>query len=533
MSARSAPLAAVQADVADGDLEEASAGRSVTLGHVGGGRPATVPLEVYVSRVIAGEGEPNAPEATQQALAIAIRTFAIVNGRRHAREGFDLCDSTHCQVPRVATAATRRAALATAGRVLTYDGAPAEVFYSASCGGRSESASQVWPGADLPYLTSVVDDVHDDDVPWTLERSLKELQDVLKKAGFSGSRLRDLDVLTRSESGRATRISVEGLRPETIGGEAFRTAVGAASLRSTAFTIERQGDIVRFTGRGYGHGVGMCVVGAGRRARRGESVDQILAAYFPRLELRQLGAFTSGGPRQQTQVIVDPPVVPTPPSPPPSMPAPATVPNLPAPVVETPPAPAARPAAVAGSLVTVRLPATVPPVARGIEVRAARALQAVAGVLGVPASPITVELADTIDAFRARTRRPWWVAFDRQPGAIVVGPTALADGDALDWTLRTAVAEHLMASEYAGRPLWVVVGGGRYVGRAAAAVPLVPIDGSRQRPSRGSRGRDVCPTDAQLTTAASSASAQREVEGRAETCFARALAVTGVWRDVK
>jgi stage II sporulation protein D len=97
--------------------------------------------------VLAGEAEPGAADAAQQALAVAIRTYAIVNEGRHRRDGFDLCDTTHCQVMRTANDYSRRAALATAGRVLTLDGKPVEIFYSASCGGRSESAANVWPGA--------------------------------------------------------------------------------------------------------------------------------------------------------------------------------------------------------------------------------------------------------------------------------------------------------------------------------------------------------------------------------------------------
>jgi len=129
-----------QAAVTDADLDEASGRHVVNVGTPSNGRVVRVPLETYVARVIAGEAEPAAPDAAQQALAIAIRTFAIVNLRRHAKEGFDLCDTTHCQVPRASTPATRQAALLTAGRVLVYKGAPAVVFYSANCGGRSESA---------------------------------------------------------------------------------------------------------------------------------------------------------------------------------------------------------------------------------------------------------------------------------------------------------------------------------------------------------------------------------------------------------
>src|SRR5678815_4642864 len=187
--ASSSRAALAQTAVTDADLEEASGKYVVNLGTPSNGRVVRVPLETYVARVIAGEAEPAAPDAAQQALAIAIRTFAIVNLRRHAKEGFDLCDTTHCQVPRASTAATREAALATAGRVLTYNGAPAVLFYSANCGGRSESASEVWSGVDLPYLMPVDDDVHGDDVPWTLDLTLDQIHAALSRAGFTGERL--------------------------------------------------------------------------------------------------------------------------------------------------------------------------------------------------------------------------------------------------------------------------------------------------------------------------------------------------------
>jgi len=160
---------AAQAEVTDEQLEAASIGRIIAIGSPNGGRITRIPLEVYVARVLAGEGEPNAPDAARQALAVAIRTYTLVQMGRHRREGFDLCDTVHCQVLRAANDNSRRAALATAHRVLTVNGAPAEVFYSASCGGRSEGAAQVWPGATFPYMQVVRDDdVHEDDVPWTL-----------------------------------------------------------------------------------------------------------------------------------------------------------------------------------------------------------------------------------------------------------------------------------------------------------------------------------------------------------------------------
>jgi SpoIID/LytB domain protein len=474
-----------QSAPADSDLERASGARLIAVRALSGGAVSRVPLEVYVARVLAGEGEPNAPDATHEALAIAIRTFAIFNAGRHQEGGFDLCDSTHCQVPRPATAASRRAALATAGRILTYQGAPAEIFYSASCGGRSESAAEVWPRSDLPYLRSVEDDVHDEDEVWTLELTLDDVQRALRRNGFEGS-LRDVEIDARSDSGRASRLELSGMRPGVIAGEQFRAAVGNVVLRSTAFSISRRGDTLHFTGRGFGHGVGMCVIGAGRRARRGESAEHILGQYYPGLALTRL----------------------------------ADVPEIsvakPAPV-----APAARPAA--GAL-TVLVPDRSPVTAAQLQQVARRAQQALAKVLGIPAAPIEVHLHDSLDSFRAATGSPWWASAVASSTSIDLAPVpVLAQAAGVDATLRVAIAEAMIGPALVNRPAWVRVGGARYFART--------LEGGAT-PGASSRDRVRCPADAELTFAIS-AGAQREAESRAEACFARAYARTNDWRAIK
>jgi hypothetical protein len=125
-------------------------GRSLRIGSTdaaGRTRVSRVALEAYVARVVAAEAAPDAPAAAQQALAIAARTFALANPNRHAADGFDLCDTTHCQVARTPTAAAERAAAATGGRVLARGTRVASIFYSASCGGLAQIASAIWPGA--------------------------------------------------------------------------------------------------------------------------------------------------------------------------------------------------------------------------------------------------------------------------------------------------------------------------------------------------------------------------------------------------
>ena len=488
------PLAAparAQGDPADSELEAASGGRVIRIGALGtDGRVTVLPLEVYVARVLAGEGEPRAAEAAQQALAIAIRTYALANLDRHGRDGYDLCDTTHCQVPRVATSASRRATMATAGRILTWHGAAAEVFYSASCGGRSEEASQVWPEITFPYLQSHPDDVHGEDVPWTVDLSLRDMQQALARAGFVGNRLRDVSIDARNSSSRAARLHLKGLRPDTISGDQFRAAIGATQLRSTAFSLKRRGERVEFTGRGFGHGVGMCVIGAGRRASRGESVPAILAQYYPGLELTRLEAMGASAPA--------------------AAPAPAV--------------PAARPSAMVtprSGAIVVRVPAGSSVSAADLERLATRAHAELTRTLGTSVAPVTIELHDTIEGFRVATGRPWWVSAVVQGTSIDLAPApVLAQRDGVEAALRVAVAELLVASTFVERPLWVRIGAGRYFGRTVAA------------PAAPGAARVRCPSDAELTLAVS-VTAQRDAESRAERCFVREFARTRDWRTVR
>ena len=485
-----------QSDIIEADLTVASAARTIRLGAVADGHVTTIPLEVYVARVLTGEADPKAGDAAQQALAIAIRTYTLKNLNRHARDGYDLCDSTHCQVPRPSTPTSRRAAMATVGQVLTWRGDIAEVFYSASCGGRSERAAEVWPGANYPYLPSRTDDVCDGDPEWTVDLSVDEVRRVLRGVGFDGDRLTDIRVDARTSSGRVGRLKLSGLQPNVIAGDQFRLAVGATRLRSTAFTVERRGDRLRFTGRGFGHGVGMCVIGAGRRAQRGETAAAILAQYYPGLELTSLGALVP--PNDTLSSAVSPP----------SRPAART--------------PAVAPAAAVvprDGGVRVVVPRSSQVTDSSLERMAVSAHEELARALGTTVLPITIRLHETLDSFRLATNRPWWVSEVAEGTVIDLAPvTVLAQRGGIEGAVRTAIAELLVAGPLAGRPAWVRVGAARYFSIRPAARPADP--------------RTRCPSDAELLLAIS-ATAQREAEVRAEACFARELGKAGDWRLVR
>jgi SpoIID/LytB domain protein len=509
-----ARAAQVAVEVADVDLAGASRGVMVRIGSPRNRDVLTIPLELYVAQVLSAEGEPNAHDAARQALAIAIRTYALFNTGRHEGDGYDLCDTTHCQVLRASSAASRRAAQATLGQVLTYQGAPADLYYSASCGGHTERAEDVWEKVSLPYLHAVEDDVHADDVPWTLEKSLEEIRAALARAGVRGRRLDDLIVESRTPSGRVGRVGLPGLEPASMNSNDFRLALGPTELRSTAFTMTRSGDRITFTGRGYGHGVGMCVIGAGRRAVRGESAAQILERYYPGLALEDVSRVVRG-------VAPRPPVT-APAATASAAPAPAPAPPAARPTPPTPPAPFASPALPASGSIRAFVPSGSAVAAADLQRITSQAMARVAARLAVTPAPLTIRLHDTLDGFRRATGQPWWVSARVREQEIDLAPAAIINQrDGLDLAVARAVAEALVTPALGERRAWVRVGAARYFAGAAPGTGTGDTD-----------GRLRCPDDLELTGAVSAA-AQREAEARAEACFAQAIRRGNDWRSIR
>src|SRR5262249_36079315 len=108
--------------LASAPLQDQVSSETVRVGQKRGDHYEVVslPIETYVARVLVGEALPDSAPSALEALAIAIRTYTVVNRGKHRADGFDLCDETHCQVMRTSTPATERAALASARKVLLY-----------------------------------------------------------------------------------------------------------------------------------------------------------------------------------------------------------------------------------------------------------------------------------------------------------------------------------------------------------------------------------------------------------------------------
>lgn len=307
-----------------------------------------IPLETYLMSVVGSEMNPDSPLEFMRAHAIVSRSWVagkILSLHREERtgafetdteirtwadtaahSGFHVCSDDHCQRYQGEQPLGSRVAGAvrdTAGMVLVDDrGGVIDARFSKCCGGRTELFSSCWQDVDYPWLQSVADPWCDPSVLAAHERRLVE-RSVLKEYDAAatpayyrweeivsgktlGVRLRSrfdrdigpvtgLRVMQRGPSGRIFRLGVSGPGGRVIIGKelAVRRLLGATHLLSSAVDISSaigvDGDTqFRLRGRGWGHGVGLCQIGAAVMALRGLTARQILEHYYPGARMASL-----------------------------------------------------------------------------------------------------------------------------------------------------------------------------------------------------------------------------------------------------
>lgn len=271
-----------------------------------------LPLERYLEGVVARElGRPaRAAWEAQRAQAVAARTYALKRLGSRAELGFDVhgsvLDQAYGGLPQPADSLAVRAVRSTRGEALLYQGYLVEAYYHSTCGGSTARVELVFDDPPAPYLVPVSDRRPDGGYwcqasryfRWSVGYSIEELQAVLER------NLPGLFALPPEGVGRVTDVRVTRFTPE---GRALAVQVVTTSgrylvsenairslfadeegriLRSTQFLLRPTrgaGGLERLTlvGGGWGHGVGMCQVGALARAEAGQGYREILATYYP------------------------------------------------------------------------------------------------------------------------------------------------------------------------------------------------------------------------------------------------------------
>ena len=256
---------------------------------------------------------------------------------------YDVCADDHCQryqgLTRIVSATAEQAVRDTRGVFLVHGGEICDARYSKSCGGRSEVFATAWEDVSVPYLTTVSDAVIEhplicseadaerwahaspeaycnttdgnilrqvlpsfdqettDFFRWTVSYPQEELAALLhKRSGIEFGAVHRLEPLQRGPSGRIVRLRVVGSRRSVVVGKELeiRRWLSPSHLYSSAFVVEAAGgtqDIpATFTlkGAGWGHGVGLCQIGAAVMASKGILAETIVKHYFRGAELKKL-----------------------------------------------------------------------------------------------------------------------------------------------------------------------------------------------------------------------------------------------------
>ena len=254
-----------------------------------------LPLEDYVKGVVPSEMNANWHSEALKAQAIAARTYALFKIRQNGKKDFDVVASTKDQVYKGRAGAdgpAGRAVDETRGQILVFQNEPIQAVFFSTAAGPTEDAMNVW-ALDLPYLKGVECpfDMNSPYFQWRTDVWLPLLEQRLREEGFPVGVIATLDPASYTKAGRIATVRIlhsDGVL--NVKGEDLRRVVGYTVLASTQFEFEVVGLQIQFTGRGAGHGVGMCQWGAKELAEKGYSADAIVRYYYPGAEIRDISS---------------------------------------------------------------------------------------------------------------------------------------------------------------------------------------------------------------------------------------------------
>ena len=250
---------------------------------------------------------------------------------------FDVCADDHCQryqgITKIVSEQAEEAVRQTRGRVMIYRDEICDARYSKACGGITEEFDTAWDDQRVPYLRSVSDapvthppirteedasawilsepeaycNIKDERLlerilsdsdretktffRWKVEYPRQELEEILRgKSGFDFGTLQKIVPLRRGPSGRISRLEIVGSKKNIVVGKELeiRRWLSHSHLYSSAFVVTVEAGRFIFHGAGWGHGVGLCQIGAGVMATQGYSAEQILKHYFQDVEIKEI-----------------------------------------------------------------------------------------------------------------------------------------------------------------------------------------------------------------------------------------------------
>jgi stage II sporulation protein D len=248
-------------------------------------------IDDYVKAVVPKEADASWNIEALKTQSIISRTYALATAGKHAHEGFDLCDKTHCQVYGGLSAeadSANEAVIKTKGEVLTFNGELAQTVFHSNSGGHTENPKYVWSWKETPPYLKGVRDPYSKDMPnFTWENVLSEsfIRNKLKIGKISSIRTSGktaagsaIDIIIRHSKGTLKMNAAK-----------FRLEIDPNKIKSVSnLKITKAGSDFVFKGNGWGHRVGLSQWGAKAMADKGISYGKILSFYYPGAKIKKV-----------------------------------------------------------------------------------------------------------------------------------------------------------------------------------------------------------------------------------------------------
>lgn len=252
-----------------------------------------VNIEEYLYSVVPSEMPSSWNIEALKAQAVASRTYTYYYLLKDdSKKIYDVDATTSFQVYKgisseaeSSTAAVRE----TSGVIMVYNHAPVLAYFHSTSGGKTADDKYVWQGEDLPYLAAVKC-TYSKESPhyeWQLKLTIDEIEAAIKRKYNRVGRIRGLS-FKKFDDRVYEVIITHDQGTITMSGNDFRMIVSPSRLKSTYFRSEKKGNTLYISGRGWGHGVGMCQWGARGRAEAGQDYSKILSTYYKGINFQKI-----------------------------------------------------------------------------------------------------------------------------------------------------------------------------------------------------------------------------------------------------
>ena len=269
---------------------------TIKLLHLETNEVEEVPIDTYLVNVVSAEMPADFEIEALKAQAVVARTYTIYKIQNKKHDNADICDNSACcqawvskeerfarweeSVRESNWQKIEQAVNETKGKIITYEGKPINAFFHSNSGGKTEIPVNVWGGTGYPYLQVVETSGEDNYTQYNSEVVLSN-EELLEKLKVNYSDISidfnnndDLKILEYTDSGRVKTVKFGN---HNLSGTEARSLLG---LRSTNFEIIKENGNIKFSVKGYGHGVGMSQTGANTLAKEGKSYEDIINHFY-------------------------------------------------------------------------------------------------------------------------------------------------------------------------------------------------------------------------------------------------------------